>query len=43
LPLRVINKFVYCSRLFFIEHVERRFEESHDTADGSRVHGRVDK
>ncbi len=43
LPLRAINEFVYCPRLFFIEHVERQFEESHDTVDGARVHARVDK
>ena len=43
LPLRAVNEFVYCPRLFFIEHVERQFEESHDTVDGDRVHRRVDE
>lgn len=42
LPLRAVNEFVYCPRLFFIEHVERQFVESHDTVDGDRVHRRVD-
>ncbi len=43
LPLRGVNEFVYCPRLFFFEHVERQFEESHDTVDGDRVHHRVDE
>jgi CRISPR-associated endonuclease Cas1/CRISPR-associated protein Cas4 len=43
LPLRAVNEFVYCPRLFFIEHVERQFEDSHDTVDGDRVHRKVDQ
>ncbi len=43
LPIRSINESVYCPRLFWIEYVERQFEESHDTADGQRVHRRVDR
>jgi CRISPR-associated protein Cas4 len=42
LTLRAVNEFVYCPRLFFIEHVERQFQQSHDTVDGDRVHRRVD-
>ncbi len=43
LPIRSINESVYCPRLFFIEYVERQFQDSHDTVDGQRVHRRVDK
>jgi CRISPR-associated protein Cas1 len=42
LPARMINEFVYCPRLFWLEYVEREFEESYDTVDGERVHRRVD-
>jgi CRISPR-associated protein Cas1 len=36
LPARMINEFVYCPRLFWLEYVEREFEESFDTVDGAR-------
>lgn len=42
LPARMINEYVYCPRLFWLEYVEREFEESYDTLDGERVHRRVD-
>src|SRR5579884_403946 len=42
LPARMVNEFVYCPRLFWLEYVEREFEESYDTIDGERVHRRVD-
>jgi CRISPR-associated protein Cas1 len=42
LPARMINEYVYCPRLFWLEYVEREFEESFDTVDGERVHRRVD-
>jgi CRISPR-associated protein Cas1 len=42
LPARMVNEFVYCPRLFWLEYVEREFEESHDTLDGQRIHRRVD-
>lgn len=42
LPARMINEFVYCPRLFWLEYVEREFEESYDTVDGERVHRKVD-
>lgn len=42
LPARMVNEFVYCPRLFWLEHVEREFEDSFDTVDGQRVHRRVD-
>lgn len=42
LPARMVNEFVYCPRLFWLEYVEREFDESYDTVDGTRVHRRVD-
>lgn len=42
LPARMVNEFVYCPRLFWLEYVEREFDESYDTVDGSRIHRRVD-
>jgi CRISPR-associated endonuclease Cas1/CRISPR-associated protein Cas4 len=43
LPARMVNEFVYCPRLFWLEYVEREFASSYDTVDGERVHRRVDK
>lgn len=43
LPARMINEFVYCPRLFWLEYVEREFEHSYYTVDGERVHRRVDE
>jgi len=42
LPARMVNEYVYCPRLFWLEFVEREFEASYDTVDGERVHRRVD-
>jgi CRISP-associated protein Cas1 len=42
IPARMVNEFVYCPRLFYIEYAEGRFEESDDTALGARVHRVVD-
>lgn len=35
LPARMVNEFVYCPRLFWLEHVEREFASSHDTSTAS--------
>lgn len=43
LPIRMLNEYVYCPRLFFLEHVEGRWEENEYTIQGSAVHRRVDK
>ncbi len=43
LPLRMINEFVYCPRLFWLEYVDREFEHSPETVDGLRVHRNVDR
>ncbi len=43
MPARMVNEFVYCPRLFWLEYVEREFAASYDTVDGERVHRRVDQ
>ncbi|MEM8784049.1 MAG: CRISPR-associated endonuclease Cas1 [Planctomycetota bacterium] len=43
LPLRMLNEFAYCPRLFHLMHVEGRWEDNHYTAEGRHVHRRVDK
>ncbi|MFN7925869.1 MAG: CRISPR-associated endonuclease Cas1 [Bryobacteraceae bacterium] len=43
LPARMVNEFVYCPRLFFLEWVDGLFAESVDTVEGSVQHKRVDK
>lgn len=42
LPARMINEFVYCPRLFYLEHVEGLFAENRFTIEGSNQHKRVD-
>lgn len=42
IPVRMINEFAYCPRLFYLEYVQREWAESADTLDGSFVHRRVD-
>ncbi len=39
----MVNEYVYCPRLFWLEYVEREFESSYDTVDGESVHRRVDR
>jgi CRISPR-associated protein Cas1 len=43
LPVRMLNEFVYCPRLFYYEHVEGIFVANADTVRGSALHKRVDK
>ncbi len=43
LPARMMNEFVYCPRLFYLEWVDDRWADSDDTAEGSFVHRGVDK
>jgi CRISPR-associated protein Cas1 len=43
LPVRMVNEFVYCPRLFFYEWVEGVFRENADTVEGSIQHQRVDR
>jgi CRISPR-associated protein Cas1 len=42
IPARMMNEFVYCPRLFYLEWVEGRFEESNDTVVGRHLHRKVD-
>ena len=43
LPVRMLNEFVYCPRLFYYEYVEGVFVGNADTVRGAAVHARVDK
>lgn len=43
IPVRMVNEFAYCPRLFYLEYVQKEWAESADTLDGSFVHRRVDK
>ncbi len=43
LPVRMLNEFVYCPRLFYYEFVQGEFKESADTLDGKFKHDRVDE
>ncbi len=41
-PARMVNEWVYCPRLAYLEWVEGEWAESGDTAEGRRSHRRVD-
>lgn len=43
LPARMVNEFVYCPRLFFLEHVRGEFRDSVDTIEGQHLHRVVDR
>lgn len=42
IPARILNEFVYCPRLAYLEWVQREWESSSDTVEGRHVHRRVD-
>ena len=42
-PARMVNAWVYCPRLAYLEWVEGEWAESADTAEGHRAHARVDR
>ncbi|HVC32581.1 MAG TPA: CRISPR-associated endonuclease Cas1 [Chloroflexota bacterium] len=42
-PARMVNEFVYCPRLFYLEWVQTEFSDSADTLDGRSVHRRTDR
>lgn len=42
LPLRALNEYVYCPRLFHLEYVQGLFLESADTLEGSAQHERAE-
>lgn len=41
-PVRMINEWVYCPRLAFLEWVDGEWADSGDTEEGRRAHARVD-
>lgn len=41
-PVRMVNEYVYCPRLAFLEWVDREWADSGDTEEGRRVHVRAD-
>src|SRR5258708_9306981 len=41
-PVRMINEYVYCPRLAFLEWVDGEWADSGDTEEGRRAHVRVD-
>lgn len=43
LPVRMLNEFAYCPRLFHLMHVEGRWADNVYTVEGRTVHRRVDK
>jgi len=42
IPARMLNEFVYCPRLFYLEFVQGQFAHSADTLEGRLLHQRVD-
>lgn len=42
-PARMVNEYVYCPRLAYLEWVQKEWAESYDTVQGSAAHRRVDK
>lgn len=42
LPVRMLNEFAYCPRLFHLMHVEGRWADNVYTVEGRHVHRRVD-
>jgi len=42
LPVRMLNEFTYCPRLFYLEWVQGEFVDNHYTVEGRTVHRRVD-
>ena len=42
-PARILNEFVYCPRLAYLEWAQKEWEKSPDTVEGKHVHRRVDK
>lgn len=41
-PVRMVNEFVYCPRLCYLEWVQQRWEANDDTAEGAFRHRSVD-
>ena len=43
LPARMVNEYVYCPRLAYLEWVQGEWADSADTVGGTHVHRRVDR
>ena len=43
LPIRMLNEYAYCPRLFHLMHVEGRWADNVYTVEGRNVHRRVDR
>lgn len=43
IPARMLNEYVYCPRLAYLEWVQKEWADSADTVEGRHVHRRVDK
>lgn len=43
IPARMLNEFVYCPRLFYLEWVDGRWSDNADTAGGSISHTSIDR
>ena len=41
IPVRMVNEYVYCPRLAYLEWVQGEFAHSADTVDGAIKHKRV--
>ena len=42
IPVRMVNEWVYCPRLAYLEWVDGEWADTGDTEDGRRTHARVD-
>lgn len=43
LPVRMVNEYVYCPRLAYLEWVQGEWADSSDTVEGRHTHRRVDR
>ena len=43
IPARILNEFVYCPRLAYLEWVQKEWMDSSDTVEGRHIHRRVDR
>lgn len=43
IPVRMLAEYVYCPRLFYLMHVEGRWEDNEYTLEGVEAHRRVDR
>ena len=43
IPARMVNEYVYCPRLAYLEWVQGEWDDNADTVEGRSVHRRVDR